>query len=151
MSHGNAMSLTRDTVLFKSTVRGPNSQVGAQISGLPDLPLHARRSSSPPIASTICATSPRGAQFQLTGHRKGTKTKKLRDSTPTAEIIGVVCLCCFVSGSLDRQVGPTADRNLRAAQGRGGDDKATPFHAGGGLPIANPWSYGMSQTWLIYF
>ena len=131
ISHGNAMSLTRDAVLFKSTVHGPNSQVGSQISGLPDSPLHARRSSSPPIASAICPTSPRGDRLQLPGHRKGTKTKKLRDSTPTAEIVGVVCLFCFVvvSGSLYRRVGPTADWNLRAAQGRGGADKATPFHA----------------------
>ena len=32
------MSLTRDAVLLKSTVRGPNSEVGAKICGLPDFP-----------------------------------------------------------------------------------------------------------------
>ncbi|KAI5323810.1 hypothetical protein L3X38_032883 [Prunus dulcis] len=32
------MSLTRDAVLFESTVRGPISEVGAQRCGLPDLP-----------------------------------------------------------------------------------------------------------------
>ena len=84
------MSFTRDAVAFESTVRGPNSEVGAQISGLPDLPLHARRSSSSPITYAIRPTSPRGARLQLTGHRKRTKAKKQQDSTPTAEIIGVV-------------------------------------------------------------
>ncbi|KAI5344005.1 hypothetical protein L3X38_011882 [Prunus dulcis] len=65
ISHGAAMSFTRDAVLFKSRVHGPNSEVGAQICGLPDLSLHARRSSSSSIASAICPTSPRGARLQL--------------------------------------------------------------------------------------
>ncbi|CAL2266152.1 unnamed protein product [Prunus armeniaca] len=35
------MSSTRGAVLFKSTVRGPNSEAGPQIRDSPDLPLHA--------------------------------------------------------------------------------------------------------------
>ncbi|KAI5313088.1 hypothetical protein L3X38_042262 [Prunus dulcis] len=34
------MSFTRDVVLFQLRVRGPNSGVGAEICGLPDLPLN---------------------------------------------------------------------------------------------------------------
>ncbi|CAL9020993.1 unnamed protein product, partial [Prunus brigantina] len=71
-SHGIAMSVTRDAVLFESRVHGPNSEVRAQICGLRDLPLHARRFSSSAIASAISPTSPRGAPLQLNGHRKGT-------------------------------------------------------------------------------
>ncbi|CAL8174965.1 unnamed protein product [Prunus armeniaca] len=67
------MSFTRDAILFKSRVHGPNSEVGAQICDLPDLPLHTRRSSSSSVASAICRKSPRGARLQLTRCRKGTK------------------------------------------------------------------------------
>ncbi|KAI5344031.1 hypothetical protein L3X38_011908 [Prunus dulcis] len=73
--HAISMSFTRDAVLFQSRVRGPNSEVGAQICGLPDLPLHTRRSSSSSVASVICPTLPRGARLQLTRRRKGTKMK----------------------------------------------------------------------------
>ncbi|KAL6272353.1 hypothetical protein ACE6H2_023045 [Prunus campanulata] len=61
------MSFTRDAVLFKSTVQAPNSEVGARICGLPDFPLHARRSSSSSTSSAMCPTSPR---LQLTRQRK---------------------------------------------------------------------------------
>ncbi|CAL2277309.1 unnamed protein product [Prunus armeniaca] len=65
MSRGITMSFTRDAVVFKSRVHGPNFEVGAQICGLPDLPLHAHRSSSSSVAYAICPTSPLGARLQL--------------------------------------------------------------------------------------
>ncbi|KAI5344048.1 hypothetical protein L3X38_011925 [Prunus dulcis] len=83
--HGIAMNFTRDAVLFQSRVRGPNSEVGAQICGLPDLPLHARRSSSSSVAS---AKLP----------------KKQRDRR-TAETVGVVLNFFSVQLSLRRPRG----------------------------------------------
>ncbi|CAL9020994.1 unnamed protein product, partial [Prunus brigantina] len=100
---------------------GPNSEVRAQICGLRDLLLHARRSSSSAIASSISPTSPRRARLQLNRHRKGTitKTKKQRDRR-TAEIIWVVLDYFLVQWALQPigTVGPA--RGTRY----GGDDKA---------------------------
>ncbi|CAL2277313.1 unnamed protein product [Prunus armeniaca] len=73
MSHGQAMSFSRDAILFKSRVHGPNYEVGAQICDLLDLPLHMRRSGSSSVASAICRRPPRGVRLQLTRRRKGTK------------------------------------------------------------------------------
>ncbi|CAL8174837.1 unnamed protein product [Prunus armeniaca] len=73
MSHRIAMSFTRDAILFKSRVHGPNYEVGAQICDLSVLQLHARRSSSSSVGSAMCIASPRGARLQLTRRRKGTK------------------------------------------------------------------------------
>ncbi|KAI5344026.1 hypothetical protein L3X38_011903 [Prunus dulcis] len=103
------MSFTRAAVLFQSRVRGPNSEVGTQIYGLADLPLHACRSSSSLVASAICPTSPRGARVQLTRHRKRTKTKRQQDRR-TAETVGVVLNFFSFHLSLGR---PRGDWNLR--------------------------------------
>ena len=117
------MSFTRDAVLFRPRVRVPNSEVGAQICGLPDLPLHARRSSSSSVASAICPTSPRGARLQLTRLRKGTKAKKQRDRR-TAETVGELLFGSTVVSQAPRPIGTGASTGLPVAQGRGGDDKA---------------------------
>ncbi|KAI5344050.1 hypothetical protein L3X38_011927 [Prunus dulcis] len=98
------MSFTRDAVVFQARVRGPDSEVGAQACGLPDLPLHARHSSSSSVASAICPTSPRGARLQLTRRPKGTKTKKQPDRR-TAETVGVVLNFFSVQLSLGRPRG----------------------------------------------
>ncbi|KAI5313098.1 hypothetical protein L3X38_042272 [Prunus dulcis] len=86
--HAIAMGFTPDAVLFQSRVHGPNSEVGTQICGLPDLPLHARRSSSSSVASAICPTSPRGARFQLTRRWKGTKMKN-SGTDPLPKLLGL--------------------------------------------------------------
>ncbi|KAI5344046.1 hypothetical protein L3X38_011923 [Prunus dulcis] len=104
IGHGMAMSFTRDAVLFQSRVRRSNSEVGAQIYGLPNLTAHAGRSSSSSVASAIYPTSPRGARLQLTRCRKGMKTKKQRDRR-TAEIVRVVLNFFSVQLSLGRPRG----------------------------------------------
>ncbi|CAL9020872.1 unnamed protein product [Prunus brigantina] len=101
ISHGITMSFTRDAILFESRVHGPNSEVRAKIYGLPDLSLHARRSSSSAIASSINPTSPREDRLQLTGHRKGTKKKNSRtDALP--KLLGLFLTHFLFSGPHSR-------------------------------------------------
>ncbi|CAL2277215.1 unnamed protein product [Prunus armeniaca] len=156
MSHGIATSFTHDAVLFKSRVHWPNSEVGAWICGLPDLPLHVRRSSSSSVASAICLTSPRGARLQLTRRRKGTKTKHSGlDALP--KLSGLFLTSFWFNRPHSRlepaiqqacawnQVGVATTRPDSSCH-------SMRWHAisRGRHWIANPWSYGTAQTWLIY-
>ncbi|CAL2277381.1 unnamed protein product [Prunus armeniaca] len=119
MSHRIAMSFTRDAILFKSRVHGPNYEVGAQICDVPVLQLHARRSSSSSVGSAMCITSPRGARLQLTRRRKGTK----RPTHCRNYCIGVVLNLLSVQWA-PQPIGTDGPAGLRVAPGRGGDDKA---------------------------
>ncbi|CAL8174962.1 unnamed protein product [Prunus armeniaca] len=119
MSHRIAMSFTRDAILFKSRVHGPNYEVGAQICDLSVLQLHARRSSSSSVGSAMCIASPRGARLQLTRRRKGTK----RPTHCRNYCIGVVLNLLSVQWA-PQPIGTGGPAGLRVAPGRGGDDKA---------------------------
>ncbi|KAI5313099.1 hypothetical protein L3X38_042273 [Prunus dulcis] len=117
-------------------------------------------STSSSVASAICPTSPRGARFQLTRCWKGTKMKKLRDQR-TVETVGVILNFFSIQLSLGRprgQLEPAARQACPCHKvGVGMKRLDSPCHSmpppvisRGGRWIANPWSYGTAQMWLLY-